>query len=205
MLDGAWSLFLLPSCLDAQTLFPVPGLTTKEGHDVFYMRPSRYFPRETSTKAIIDNLAYCMTIMVEKEKGCTEGLGFLCYMNDWKMKNFSTNYFVQFMKMLQGRIPVRVRVFMIVNPPKWFDRIWKVIKPVLAEDFQHKVHMVHEDALGDYLMEKFTEFLPDDMDSGTQPSDDMVSDFVLYRKHVEDKHQLVGLQQTSTASLNTSL
>ena len=180
-------------CL-AQTLFPVPGLSTKEGHDVFYMRASRYFPRQTSTRAIIDNLAYCMTTMVEKEKACAEGIAFLAYMNDWKMKNFAPDYFVQFMRTLQGRIPVRVRLFLIVNPPKFFDRVWMIIKPLLLKEFQNKVRMVQEENLGDFLMDTYTDFLPDDMASGTQPADLMVSDFVTYRKHVEGNNRLIGLQ-----------
>ena len=67
----------------SQTLFPVPGLKTKEGqHATFYMRPSRYFPKKTPTSTIIENLAYCMGNMVEAEKECTEGIAFMAYMNE---------------------------------------------------------------------------------------------------------------------------
>lgn len=155
------------------------------------MRASRYFPRETSTKAIIDNLAYCMTTMVEKEKACTEGIAFLAYMTDFQMKNFSPDYFVQFLRMLQGRIPVRVRLFLIVNPPKIFDRVWSIIKRLLAKEFQNKVRMIPEEDLGTYLMDCYDEFLPDDMMSGTQPTDAMVRDYIEYRNHVESQMKLV--------------
>lgn len=40
----------------------------------------------------------------------------------WKMKNFSVSYCYQFMMMLQGRIPVRVRLFLIVNRTLWHMR-----------------------------------------------------------------------------------
>lgn len=99
----------------SKTLFPVPGLKTNEGHDIFYMYPARYFPKETTTEQIIDNLAYCMNSMCEMEKASSEGIGFMAYMNDWKMANFSVDYCYQFMMMLQGRVPVRVRMFLIVN------------------------------------------------------------------------------------------
>mmetsp|Transcript_4276 Transcript_4276/g.5580 ORF Transcript_4276/g.5580 Transcript_4276/m.5580 type:complete len:102 (-) Transcript_4276:719-1024(-) len=62
-----------------QTLFIPPGLKSSEGHSVFYMRPSRYFPKQTSTKEIIDNLVYCMQVMVEEEKSCTEGEYVWCH------------------------------------------------------------------------------------------------------------------------------
>mmetsp|Transcript_599 Transcript_599/g.844 ORF Transcript_599/g.844 Transcript_599/m.844 type:complete len:217 (-) Transcript_599:364-1014(-) len=90
----------------SKTLFCVPELKSKEGHDVFYMRPSRYFPKETSTQEIIDNLAYCMQVMVEKEKACTEGIAFAANMADWSMSNFSVSYCHQFMMMLQVKICV---------------------------------------------------------------------------------------------------
>lgn len=45
------------------------------------MRPSRYFPKTTSTQTIIDNLAYCMGTMVEAEKECTEGIAFVANMD----------------------------------------------------------------------------------------------------------------------------
>ena len=103
--------------LKSGTLFPVPGLKTLEGgHATFFMRPSRYYPNKTSVSTIIDNLAYAMNHMVDQaEKECTEGIAFMAYMNDWTMSNFSVNYCFQFMQMLQGRIPVRVRLFLIVN------------------------------------------------------------------------------------------
>jgi hypothetical protein len=47
--------------LRTKTLFHVPGLKTAVGHDMFYMKPSRYFPKETSTRTLINNLAYVMT------------------------------------------------------------------------------------------------------------------------------------------------
>lgn len=71
-----------------QTLFPLPGLKTKEGgHSLFFMYPARYFPAKTTTQEIIDNLAYCMNTMCDtNEKDASEGIGFLAYMNDWKVR-----------------------------------------------------------------------------------------------------------------------
>jgi CRAL/TRIO domain len=171
--------------LATKTLFPVPGLKTIDGHDMFYMRPARYFHRDTSVKDIIDNLAYCMNTMVEKEKACTEGIGFLAYMNDWTMKNFDVNYCYQFMMMLQGRVPVRVRLFLIVNPPSWFDMIWKIMKPMLAADFRTKVFVIKEDEMLAHLAPGAEEFLPDETAKGKVPTDALVQDYITYRKHVE--------------------
>lgn len=174
--------------LKTKTLFVVPGLKSKEpdSHDVFYMKPSRYFPKEVSTETIIDNLGYCMSVMVaSKEKNATEGIAFLANMDNWTFTNFSISYCHSFMMMLQGRIPVRVRLFLIVNPPSWFDKIWSIMKPMLAADFRKKVHMIKEDKLGDFLMEGYEEYLPDDMKSGKASTGTIVDDFIKYRKFVE--------------------
>eukprot|EP00545_Synedropsis_sp_CCMP1620_P003274 CAMPEP_0119003778 /NCGR_PEP_ID=MMETSP1176-20130426/758_1 /TAXON_ID=265551 /ORGANISM="Synedropsis recta cf, Strain CCMP1620" /LENGTH=284 /DNA_ID=CAMNT_0006955405 /DNA_START=66 /DNA_END=920 /DNA_ORIENTATION=+ len=169
----------------SKTLFIVPGLKSSEGHDVFYMRPSRYFPMETSIKTIIDNLAYCMQTMVEKEHACTEGVAFLANLDGWTMGNFSVSYCLEFMKMLQGKSPVRVRLFLIVDPPTWFDLIWKVMKTVLASDFRKKVHMIPREELEDFLMEGAPDYLCDDILGGKVETDEMIKDFVTYRKEVE--------------------
>jgi len=186
----------LRSQLLSKTLFPVPGMVTLDGHDMFYMRPSRYFPKLTPTKGIIDNLAYCMTAMMEEEKSCTEGIGFLCYMNDWKRCNFSIEYASQFVKTLQGRIPVRVRVFLIVNPPAWFNALWKLIKPMLFSNFRQKVHLIKEDQLSSFLMPGYETYLPDDMGAGTVSTGELVADFFKYRQYVEEQehHKLFGLE-----------
>ncbi len=174
--------------LKTKTLFVVPQLRTKDpdSHDVFYMKPSRYWPQETSTKEIIDNLAYCMTTMVSsKEKNSKEGIAFLANMDDWSFSNFSISYCHNFMMMLQGRIPVRVRLFLIVNPPSWFGKIWSIMKTMLTSEFRKKVHMIPEKKLGEFLMDEYENFLPDDFTSGKASTDDMVNDFIAYRKFME--------------------
>jgi len=171
----------------SKTLFPTPGLKTLEGgHDVFYMRPSRYFPKETPTEVIVNNLGYCMTSMQDgNEKNTREGIGFVANMQDWKMQNFSFDYCLQFMNMLQGKIPVRVRMFLIVNPPGWFGTIWSIMKPMLSEDFRKKVNVIPETELSNYLSEGFEDFLPDELGGGRASTDDIVKDFVAYRKSIE--------------------
>mgnify|MGYP003565649968 CR=1 FL=1 len=126
-----------------------------------------------------------METMVEKEKACSEGIGFLANMDDWHFSNFSVDYCYQFMMMLQGRVPVRVRMFLIVNPPGWFDKIWSIMKGMLAKDFRKKVHMIPESELGQFLEAGFEEFLPDDMSTGKASTEQMVQDYITYRKHVE--------------------
>merc|ERR1711933_631799 len=93
---------------------------------------------------------------------------------------------MNFMAMLQGRVPVRVRLFLIVNPPSWFGKVWSIMKPMLAADFRKKVHMIKDNKLSEFLEDGFEKYLPDEIASGTASSDAIVSDFVTYRKFVEN-------------------
>ena len=89
------------------------------------------------------------------------------------------------MVMLQGKVPARVRLFLIVNPPTWFDTIWKIMKNMLAPDFRKKVHMIPESELPNFLAEGYQSFLPDDMECGKVPTEGIVKDFVKFRKYLE--------------------
>eukprot|EP00339_Tiarina_fusa_P029991 CAMPEP_0117057156 /NCGR_PEP_ID=MMETSP0472-20121206/39666_1 /TAXON_ID=693140 ORGANISM="Tiarina fusus, Strain LIS" /NCGR_SAMPLE_ID=MMETSP0472 /ASSEMBLY_ACC=CAM_ASM_000603 /LENGTH=530 /DNA_ID=CAMNT_0004773903 /DNA_START=69 /DNA_END=1661 /DNA_ORIENTATION=+ len=175
--------------LRTKTLFPVPGLKTAEGYDMFYMKPARYFPKETSARTIINNLAYVMTTMLEsKEASCRDGIGFVANMDDWAMKNFDVNYCFQYMMCLQGfMVPVKVELFLIVNPPSWFGAIWKIMKPMLAPTFRRKVKVILADKLPKYLQEGFEAYLPDDMEHGKADTDAIIEDFITFRKYFEQK------------------
>ena len=160
---------------------------SKKDQDIFYMKPSRFFPKTVPTQDIIDNLAYVMQGMSSKnERAQTKGIGFLANMNDWTFDNFSIDYCAQFMAMLQDQIPVKVELFLICNPPSWFPIIWRIMKPMLSRNFRRKVHMINESKLSKFLEKGYEKFLPDEMESGLCDTNHIVRDFVSYRTVVED-------------------
>jgi hypothetical protein len=75
--------------LRTKTAFPLPGVHTKNGESVFYMRPSRYIDKQTPTHLVIDNLVYVVNSLVEREKCCSEGVGFIANMDGWNTQNVS--------------------------------------------------------------------------------------------------------------------
>lgn len=189
-----------------KTLFPVPGAKTLQGgNSIFYMRPCCYDPHETSASVIIDNLVYCMQTMLEDESACTDGIGFVACMDGWTMKHFSIDYCFHFMQALQGHTtPVRVTHFIIVNPPAWFGKVWNIMKSMMSPEFQKKVHMIPERQLSDYLAPGYGSHLPDDMVSGEASTEDMVRDWVTYRKFIEgddDKDDFANASSASSATL----
>ena len=76
--------------------------------------------------------------------------------------------------------------FLIVNPPSWFNKIWKIMKPMLSPAFRKKVHMIPEEKLGKFLQPGFSKHLPDEFKCGQADVPALVEDFITFRKHVEE-------------------
>lgn len=196
--------------LRTQTLFPTPGLQTNSGLDVFYMRPNRYVPKQTNVSVIIDNLVYVMETMHEhNEKCCTDGIAFMANMAGWTRENFCVKYCFEFMKALQGQtLPVRVKLFLIVDPPSWFGVIWNVMLQMLSMGFAKRVRIVSSGNLDKYLQPGYREYLPDDMiNIGKSNTEEMVSDFIAYRKMAEQEKRaedrLVEPPHRTTSALSS--
>ena len=150
------------------------------------MRPARYFPGVMEVDDIINNLAYCMQTMYESQDNCKNGIAFLADMSGWTTINFTVDYCLKFMSTLQGRnLPVDVKSFMIVDPPNWFGKIWKMMKTMLSPNFQMKVHMISSNDLHMYLQDDYSRYLPDEMDQGKGPTDNIVSEYIVQRKKIE--------------------
>ena len=176
--------------LETQTLFPLPSKLTSKDKKIksfFYMKPSRFHPNETKTSGIIANLLYVMDSLDRYTEGTERNkIGFIANMADWKMENFSMEYCLQFMEALQGKKgPVNVDLFLIVNPPNWFGKIWDVLKPMLSTTFRRKVHMIPVSELKDFLVSGYEKYLPEELASGRVQVDDLVQDFIRYRSYVE--------------------
>ena len=90
------------------------------------------------------------------------------------------------MQGLQGKLtPVNVVLFLIVNPPPWFGKVWKVMKQMLSTEFQSKVKMIPECQLHEYLEAGYELDLPDDMAIGMADTDCLVRDWFTYRTFLE--------------------
>lgn len=56
---------------------------------------------------------------------------------------------------------------------------------MLAADFRRKVRMIPAARLPEFLADDYLAFLPDDLDGGKVPTEQLIQDFITYRKHVE--------------------
>jgi CRAL/TRIO domain len=193
-----------------QTVFPVPTLRTMDGYEVCYMRPSRHSARSVSSTEVLESVAYTISTMMEREESCNRGIPFLANMEDFTMSNFSIKYWRKLMLILQGdTVPVRVHLFLIVNPPAWFGTIWKLTKPILSSDFQERVKMIQEsNFISEYLAPGHDVFLPTEMTHGQASTEEMVREFVDRRKVAEAvprRHTLSALGMTCQSRVDFDL
>jgi len=175
------------------TIFPLPDLKTRvDGCNVFYMRPSRYFPSD-DTNLIMDNLCYVLNDLSRTKEDCRKGVAFIANMDGWTMKNFSHDYCFQFMQALQGKIvPTRVNLFLIVNPPKLFGKIWKIMKPMLSKSFAKKVHIIKEERMSEFLMDGYQEYLPNEFACGLRDAYETCEDFIDLKRYEEEQRILAS-------------
>ncbi|CAJ1967833.1 unnamed protein product [Cylindrotheca closterium] len=173
-----------------RTLFPLTGLKTRDLKcNVLYMRPCRFVPEEMKTSNVIDNLCYVLNDLSQTKEECLNGVAFIANLEDWTMKNYSHDYCIQFMEALQGKmVPTKVELFLIVNPPRWFGRIWKVMKPMLSKSFSKKVHIIKEQRLGDFFMEGYEQYLPMEFEScGWRQTEEIVEDYIDMKQYENEQ------------------
>ena len=129
-----------------------------------------------------------MSTMLEKEQACSDGIGVIMNMTDWKMSNFSVKYWHKLMTMLQGRrIPTRVSMLLIVNPPSWFGSIWAIMRPMVSEPFRSNVFRISFHEMERFLASGFERFLPDEMHMGCMKTNQIVREFIAERERIEKK------------------
>lgn len=180
-----------------KTVFPLPALKTSGGHDILYLRLSRVNPQTLSIDTLMDSILYVVNAMLEKEQSCQEGIGILVNMKDWSSQKSSYQYFSQFlMKIIRGTVPVRLRSIILLYPPTWFtNKLW-LLRPIISKEMKDKIVLVHhENELAPYLMPCYQRYLPDDICSSsyggsTQNTDDMVRDYIMYRRYMENVRRL---------------
>jgi CRAL/TRIO domain len=160
-----------------QMVFPLSGMKTKDGHDCFYVRHSRFHPGQSSVEDAIDPLAYVMNSMCEKEANATNGIALISNFAGWKVEQFSMEYFVLLISVLQsGAVPAVVTFY-------------AMMKRMMTPSFQRRVHFTPESRLGKYLKGGYQAYLPNEMATGCGIAREMVWDFYDARVHAESQRR----------------
>jgi hypothetical protein len=102
-------MILLPDCCKS-----------REGHQIIYMRVSRYVPGEHSVEDMMKSMVYSLEQVTQREKTFTEGVAFLQDFSDVGFNHFSLRDLVVIAPAFQGKFPMRLRMVMAVNTPRIF-------------------------------------------------------------------------------------
>jgi len=162
------------------------------------MDPSRFNPKDSDAKSVIDAIVYCMNVIQEKESVCTKGIVFVANMAGWTMENFEESFCGDLMKVLQGFVvPVKVKRCLIIDPPDCFKAVWDIMQLFLVNDVTKKVKKISSKALSLYFQEGYQLYLPDSVQGGRCRTRSMVQNFIEHRKNVE------GIQSKPNVRFNT--
>lgn len=170
----------------SMVFFPLPGLKSrKTGSEVFYFRPSRYLPTPRNNHLLLDNICYVLNDMSRTVDQCRNGVVMLLNMEGYSMKNFHNETQMKVIRITEGQvIPTRIVDILIVNPPKLFKRLWKVVKPAFSTTFKKRIHIIKNEKLGNYLMDGYPEYLPDEF-MGWQSTEEMAIDYCDEKRYEE--------------------
>lgn len=175
---------------ETKLLIPLAGLKSKLGSPVFMSKLSRYSGDPEENEIVVKHLLYVLNDLSQSEEDCRNGI---VYVAD--MRNFRAYHNLegtkQIMDALQGKyIPVRVSLFIMVDPPPLFGRIWKMVRPMLSSSFRRKVRVIKQHKLGDYLMEGYQSYLPSELNEGSLDSSEMIEDYIDMKVYDEQRWEL---------------
>lgn len=84
------------------------------------------------------------------------------------------------MHLIDGNtIPIRINEILSVDAPKVYSKIMKMSKPLMTKSFAEKFKVIKSRDLGEYLMEDFEKYLPDDIYvGGWRSGEEIMEDFI---------------------------
>eukprot|EP00934_Nitzschia_sp_Nitz4_P000392 Nitzschia sp. Nitz4//scaffold127_size64804//63557//64405//NITZ4_006191-RA/size64804-processed-gene-0.86-mRNA-1//-1//CDS//3329534795//392//frame0 len=174
---------LLPRNLENQLLskiaFPCPGLRTREGELVVYMRVANISLSTFSTENIIDNLIFVMDHVSARNP--SKSLCLVINMAGWEHYNFKSNFYVELLDLVQRRLhPADVSSMLLVDTPPSFGPVWKSMGGFIAPSYSKHVLSITHDELPYFMELDFEKSLPNEFPGGEVDTDQLASDFLSF-------------------------
>jgi hypothetical protein len=176
--------------LETYSICLLPDTTrSRDGHQDVYMKPALHVPGVDPVEPLVKVLVYILERMTEREKTCTEGIAVIQNYAGYGWNNFSVPDIRSASAALQGKFPCRVRTFLVVNAPSFFQAAYKLMKPFITQDLQEKFKIpANTDELADLMAgdthEARLASLPSEI-GGALDIEETVQSFIKYRYMVE--------------------
>ena len=114
------------------------------------------------------------------------GVTILSYLKGYGLKNHQHDPENRLVHMIDGNIiPIRIAQILSVDANKIYSKIMKMSKPLMTKSFAEKFQVIKTKDLGEYLMEGYEQFLPDEIEGGWRSAEEIVEDFCDERRYKE--------------------
>lgn len=167
--------------LRTETLL-IPGACDLYGNPCMYMTPGNYDPSNGNLEKLLESLVYLLEDMTTEGSRGARGVAVMANMTGLGWSSFSVSFAKSVYDIIQGVYPIRN--FVIMNPPSWFNAMWRLIRPLMGTKSAEKVHLVSDDAIYEYV-DKAS--LPLSMGGGSNYSS-VISDYIA-KKRAEEAAQ----------------
>eukprot|EP01090_Pellita_catalonica_P006912 TRINITY_DN172_c0_g1_i1.p1 TRINITY_DN172_c0_g1~~TRINITY_DN172_c0_g1_i1.p1 ORF type:complete len:888 (+),score=179.11 TRINITY_DN172_c0_g1_i1:262-2664(+) len=133
-------------------LTPSLGILAVEAKDVdgrplVFLNAKNYLPKHMPAEECVRAMLYFFDIASEEyeDSVTVQRIGITC-VADMKgagiWRNFDPKAVPTLVNGILGHYPIRIGHIIVMNPPRVFNMVWKVIKPLLPEDILNKVHIL---------------------------------------------------------------
>lgn len=162
-------------------VIPIPGLVTKQGHSVVYMRANLFAGMKT--QQVLDNLVYVMDFVNASEEVCKKGIAIVFNLKDSKIQDYPSDLLSSLVAIWQSKgCATRISRIYLVDAPSWFKPLWMVHSKGLSRQLRDNVASLSQVearmALGPQT------YLPDEL-GGLVNTIQLAKDFLHYMKIVE--------------------
>ena len=167
--------------------YSVGGLFSKDKKSqVLYFRQSRFMPSTERNQLLLENFCYCLKDLSGTEDQCRNGIVMVVNVKGFiDRRNLDQESIALFVHAVQGQLmPVKMRLVLIVGATARFGNSWKEIKALLTSAQEEKFRFVHPNKLGDYLMDGYEQYLPDEI-GGCRDCMEISEDYVDLKLHQE--------------------
>lgn len=183
--------------LETKFFFPCPKLKTIEGHRVLYHKPSMVV--KSKVRHVVEYFMYILGNMQMQEPG--KEITLLANMEGYRIEHYRMDVGRTILAACRGKMfPAKISKILIVDPPVFFPKIWKLLQPLMPSSYASKFHFVKSEKLSKFFPEGFEEDLPNDMKGGLEDTDELLSDYVKFRRNVDMRTTLKNQDTEATTT-----
>jgi len=130
-----------PDLLQIGFLTLVEGAKDQKGRNVVYIRPRFIDPSRFAKEEVARYIWFCLEHVLDNEETQKYGMVAINDAIGVSMSNFDYNLVSLVADSLQKRLPIRIARVSLLNPPVFFDVIWRVLQFLVNEKIRSRIQV----------------------------------------------------------------